>query len=311
MAARVGDKPSTSSGETFPRGRPSLNSCDWRERALTFDCHGAELAAVIHRAGTKASAGVLIVVGGPQYRVGSHRQFVLLARALVLRGIPVMRFDYRGMGDSEGPSAGFESVGPDIRAAIDCFQGEISSIKQIVLWGLCDAASACCFYAAGDPRVAGMVLLNPWVRSVEGEAKAVLKHYYGKRLTSGAFWRKVGRGEFDLRDSLGSLWSKIKETFGIGSGGTDSSAVRSRLPLKERVFQGLGNFDGKVLLILSGNDLTAKEFVDAWRSDPDFSRLLGQDRFQQRTLEEADHTFSRATWRDQVAEWTSQWAGNL
>jgi alpha/beta superfamily hydrolase len=45
---------------------------------------------------------VLVIVGGPQYRAGSHRQFTLLARSLAEQGFAVLRFDYRGMGDSTG-----------------------------------------------------------------------------------------------------------------------------------------------------------------------------------------------------------------
>jgi len=56
----------------------------------------------------RAACGVLIVVGGPQYRVGSHRQFLLLSRRLAAEGHPVMRFDYRGMGDASGAMRGFE-----------------------------------------------------------------------------------------------------------------------------------------------------------------------------------------------------------
>lgn len=55
--------------------------------------------------------GLLMVVGGPQYRVGSHRQFVLLARDLAAAGIPVFPFDYRGMGDSTGQARDFEGIG--------------------------------------------------------------------------------------------------------------------------------------------------------------------------------------------------------
>src|SRR5690349_24048098 len=56
------------------------------------------------------SRGVLLVVGGPQYRVGSHRQFALLCRRLAGRGVPALRFDYRGMGDADGAARTFESV---------------------------------------------------------------------------------------------------------------------------------------------------------------------------------------------------------
>ena len=59
----------------------------WSEQTLVFECAGEQLLGVAHRG--KASTGVLVVVGGPQYRVGSHRQFVLMARDLAKAGYPV------------------------------------------------------------------------------------------------------------------------------------------------------------------------------------------------------------------------------
>ena len=57
----------------------------YTESVLMFGCEGEVLLGIVSEpsGGTVApSAGVVIVVGGPQYRAGSHRQFVLLARAL-------------------------------------------------------------------------------------------------------------------------------------------------------------------------------------------------------------------------------------
>ena len=73
-----------------------------KEKPFIFNCNNEKLVGIIHYPEKKPyfQKGLLIVVGGPQYRVGSHRQFVLLARNLSIAGIPVMRFDYRGMGDS-------------------------------------------------------------------------------------------------------------------------------------------------------------------------------------------------------------------
>ncbi|MGZ5200780.1 MAG: hydrolase 1, exosortase A system-associated, partial [Telluria sp.] len=86
------------------------------ERALAFPCGGDWLYGVASLPAQAGACGVLIVVGGPQYRAGSHRQFTLLARSLADAGIPAMRFDYRGMGDSDGGVRSFESVDEDIRA---------------------------------------------------------------------------------------------------------------------------------------------------------------------------------------------------
>ena len=135
-----------------------------RESAVLFACEGDELVGVIAEPEKACGdVGVLIVVGGPQYRVGSHRQFVLLARHLAEAGVSCMRFDYRGMGDAGGGQRDFENVGADIRAAIDVFTTRTPAVRRVVLWGLCDGASAACFYAPTDERGAGLVLLNPWV----------------------------------------------------------------------------------------------------------------------------------------------------
>ena len=68
-----------------------------------------------------AKRGILMVAAGA-YRVGPHRQFLLLARDWAADGIPVMRFDYQGQGDSEGAGAfNFDSLMYDIRSAIDRF----------------------------------------------------------------------------------------------------------------------------------------------------------------------------------------------
>ena len=85
-----------------------------------FTCEGEELLGILHLPEeVKSEKAVLIVVGGPQYRIGSHRQFVHLARYLALQGVPVFRFDYRGMGDSGGDLGDFENINQDIASAID------------------------------------------------------------------------------------------------------------------------------------------------------------------------------------------------
>src|SRR5690606_34104291 len=98
-------------------------------------------------------------------------------------------FDYRGLGDSEGVFQGFEHIEADIRAALQAFRAAVPSLRTIVLWGLCDAAAAIAMMPKHQDPVAGAVLINPWVRTQEGEARAYLRHYYLRRLLSADFWR--------------------------------------------------------------------------------------------------------------------------
>lgn len=289
-------------------------SCE--ERASVFSCGGAQLLAITSLPQQPLRRGVLVVVGGPQYRCGSHRQFTLVCRSLAEQGIAAMRFDYQGMGDSEGEMRTFEEVQPDIQAAIDEFCMQVPELTEVVIWGLCDAASAALFYAHTDPRVCGVALLNPWARTETGIAKTRLRHYYWSRLTDKEFWRKVGRGEFAFAAAARSFAGILTTAFGSGKGRAamgstlvigGQAAAGATASLPGRMADGLGRFKGKVLLILSGKDLTAQEFSGVVRASSRWGKLLSADRIQRRSLPEADHTFSRREWRDQVIAWTAAW----
>jgi len=278
------------------------------ERALMFDCGGESLVGILSGAESPARRGVLIVVGGPQYRVGSHRQFTLLARHLAGRGVPTLRFDYRGMGDSDGEARTFEHVGADIRCAIDRFFADVPGLEDVVIWGLCDAASAALFYAHQDARVSGLILLNPWVRTEQGIARTHLRHYYFLRLFQASLWRKLARGEFKVLEATGALARSIRDAVGRRRGsGAGIGSSTGDAPLPERMEDGLRKFRGRALFILSGNDLTAQEFRDVVARSPSWRQLLEGERVSRHDLPEANHTFAQRDWRDEVARLTDSW----
>ena len=275
----------------------------YRETAFAFECEGDSLAAILAIPDMPSAQGVLVIVGGPQYRAGSHRQFTLLSRSLAEAGIPCMRFDSRGMGDSEGRLRIFDEVEKDVRKALDAYFANCPGIEKVALWGLCDAASAAIFHAHRDARVNGLVLANPWVRTQQGEAKARLKHYYLSRLTNPVLWRKLVSGKFDFSDSVRSFFGSVSRA--------KQKSPESDQPLPEKMRISLEKFDGNVLLILSGNDLVAREFEDAVQSSGAWQSLLDSPRFSRKDLSDADHTFSSRRWRDQVSQWTCEWVKKL
>ncbi|WP_431104450.1 hydrolase 1, exosortase A system-associated [Roseateles noduli] len=253
--------------------------------------------------------GVLLIVGGPQYRVGSHRQFTLLGRALAGAGVPCLRLDHRGMGDAQGEQRDFEQLDADIAAAIDAWQREHPSLKRVVLWGLCDAASAALLYVhrRRDPRVAGLCLANPWVRTATSLARAQVKHYYLDRLRQPAFWRKLLSGRVGLgavRELLGKLAQSRAPAYAAGSSSA-TSLVDTR-HYTEQMADGLRAFGGPVLLILSGDDVCANEFLDRCRDGgPAWQGLLTRPGLRREDLPDADHTFSTAAWRAHVERLTA------
>lgn len=269
------------------------------EQVLQLTCEGQGLTAIHHAPSQPSATGVVIIVGGPQYRVGSHRQFVLLARHLATTGTPVLRFDYRGMGDSDGEPRDFEHISLDIGCAIDALCTASPAVNNVILWGLCDAASAAALYAPHDQRVSGLVLLNPWLRTAQSEAQTHLKHYFLQRLRQAEFWRKLFSEPEQIVHAASSLIEQCRQAL--------RQTQPTQLQLPERMLGALQQFSGRVLLILSGNDLTAKEFVLVADHSPVWRALLSQPRFQRQLLPNADHTFSSQLWRDQVARWTSDW----
>jgi uncharacterized protein len=286
-----------------------------QEDILQFECHGEPLLGIVSRPTGLPSdpcLGLIIVVGGPQYRAGSHRQFVQLARAVAAAGVVTMRFDYRGMGDAPGALRNFEAVDDDIAAAISALQATDPRVQGVVLWGLCDAASAALLYVQGrsDPRVAGLALLNPWVRSVASLAKAHVKHYYRQRLMDKAFWAKLLKGQVAATAFSGAVQS-VRAAFGASRPGQPSHKTANGLPFQARMALGLQNFKGPVLLMLSENDLTAREFVEHSRSDAGWQRALAQRPPQQVDLAGADHTCSQAAAQQASEAATVQWLAKL
>ena len=269
----------------------------YTEQAITFDCLGSRLLGIIAAPASghlQADTSVLVVVGGPQYRAGSHRQFVQLSRALAAAGHIVLRFDVRGMGDSQGAASGFEAVTEDIRAAIGALEGHASQAKRIALFGLCDGASAALLYLhdTGDARVGALCLLNPWVRSAQSLARTHVRHYYVQRLFSREFWRKLltgGIGKGALAEFVRALRRSQQATHSVSAA---PLGARRKANFRDAMRSGYSAFSGPILLALSGNDLTATEFGDSVAADATWRKLLTRRGTKSIPLQGADHTLS-------------------
>lgn len=262
--------------------------------------------------------GVLIVVGGPQYRVGAHRRFVQLARHLASQGIAAMRFDVRGMGDCVGDHPGFENLNDDIRSAVDAFRHKLPGLKRVVLWGLCDGASAACLYASQDPRIAGLVLLNPWVKNPTGGAEPPLKQYYARRLLTRVFWRRFFAGDLAIGQKLSQLF-KRRGAAPSGTGpaqpmAAPSAVVDSSIPanaLSTQMALSLLNSTVPFYVTLSEIDLVARQFEYDALPRPEWDaamRLQGLDLVH---LPAADHTLSTPTAMHAMAEMTTRWVQEI
>jgi exosortase A-associated hydrolase 1 len=173
-------------------------------RLMSFACAGDELAASLDGSGGRT--GLLLVTGGSQTRVGSHRMYERLAKSLAELGYPCFRYDRRGVGDSGGEDPGFRGSGPDTAAAAATFRREIPGLERIFGLGLCDGATALALFGA-EAGLAGLILVNPWLVEAEAGAPppAAIRAHYRQRLLSREGWKKILSGAVDYRKLLTGL----------------------------------------------------------------------------------------------------------
>ena len=220
------------------------------------------------------------------------------------------------MGDADGEPRDFLDNGADLDAAIGLAARELA--LRVVLWGLCDGASAAAVHVAagrGDARVAGLVMVNPWIRTEAGAARVRLRRYYLERLRNPDLFGRLLRGRLDALDSLRSFAGAVRNAL---SGFSGPDAERD---LPTLVLDAVAACEVPVLVAIAEADETAREFqaaFDAW-----FPDAAGQARERdatagtadvprlERRLLPGDHTFSREEDRERLEALTADWVGRL
>lgn len=133
------------------------------ERVLRLGEHRTLVAVASAPPTPRGAPAVLLVNAGVIHRIGPHRLHVRLARRLAQAGHPALRMDLSGIGDSgalpERLSFRASSVA-DIRTAIDHLAADNPTAAAIV-FGICSGADNALAAAAADPRIVGLVLIDP------------------------------------------------------------------------------------------------------------------------------------------------------
>ena len=169
-------------------------------RLLTIRCEDAMIGATLDEA--KGTTGILIVTGGTQTRIGSHRMFERLAVALAAAGHPCLRFDRRGVGDSEGEDRGWRGSGPDIAAVVSDFRRDHRGMEKLVGIGLCDGASALALFG-GRPACRRHPDQSLAVETRPMSCQPRRSAIYRRRLTSLEGWGKLLTGTVLITDFKG------------------------------------------------------------------------------------------------------------
>jgi dienelactone hydrolase len=251
--------------------------------------------------GPRAKTALILLTAASRHRIGAHRTHVAFAREVAARGFTALRFDIHGIGDSAsltGPPHpyAFEPV-KDISAAIDALQR--LGVTRIVLAGLCSGAFLAYHGALADQRVQGTVQFNPQIfyfkegDSLEIGRGTVYKstRTYIDLLSSSEPWKRLARGEVNVRFVAGMLAGRIKRKVEVrledtlarwrGGGGNK--------PNVRRDFQTICKRGCRVLLVFSAVD-EGIDYVEA-HLGANCKAMRGYPEFEMKIIDGPDHAF--------------------
>ena len=257
-------------------------------RHFSFPCGEHQLIGSID--GDNCKTGLLIVSGGNELRSGAHGGMARLAQEIAVNGVCVMRYDRRGIGDSEGDNCGYLTSADDIRAAAAAFREHCPNLSRIVAFGNCDAASALAMFAKGV-NVDALVLANPWViddagiKSRSGDAPALpppsaVRDRYRAKLKDPRSLLRLFSGQVDLRKLFRGLRQASKtSTVSETARQTGNAMARLQIPTQ---------------ILLASRDRTAMAFADVWTST-DFVAVRNNANIVLDQIDSSSHSFANET----------------
>jgi uncharacterized protein len=302
---------------------------------------GARLFGVYHQVPVPAEPGValLLLSPGVKMRVAPHRLYNKMADRFVALGYPVLRFDFHGLGDSEGdaPEAlladlyGATQSGryvDDTLAAMDWLQQE-HGCSRFIVGGLCGGALTGLLAATRDARIVSLFAMSmPVIMDgsnvdagrfiTEHQAKGLRGAYLDKlKIWRGDTWRAWGRlltlqTDFRMvaRLLLGPVTRVFRRPAPAGTAATAAAAAPPRDNTNPRfapALLGMLSSRRRVLLVFAEADRLYWEFQSKFLERHGAAMAGMADRCEIHVTRQANHIFSFAEWQRDMLDVCCQW----
>jgi alpha/beta superfamily hydrolase len=135
-----------------------------------FNSHGKQLFAIYHQANPESLMRHAVILCYPiwQEYMRAHWAFRMLAEALAKNGFDVLRFDYRGTGDSEGDELEFKISDwiNDIQAASEEAKA-VAAVSKISAIGMRFGASLAVLASQRGVKLEKLALWDPIIKGSE------------------------------------------------------------------------------------------------------------------------------------------------
>ena len=242
---------------------------------------------------------------GANHHIGANRIYVELARRWAALGFSVLRYDLTGIGDTQARAGQREndvysdtSIS-DARRAVR-WAMDLQGTDQVVLGGICSGAYVSFYAALREPRVRGVMLINPltfrWREgdSLEVRARSTLKStdYYRRAVLEADTWKRVARREVHVRAIARQIarraWTRIVASTWPGS----ETDIRSGF---RRICDR-----GAHVMVVCGEDDASRDVI-AEHLGPEGGLFANENNFHFDIVHATDHTFSPQSARRDLA----------
>jgi len=208
-----------------------------KSQPLWIPVDALRLFGVLHEPVTRARAAVVVCAPILHEYARSHRLFAVLAHELQVRGVAVLRFDYRGTGDSEGDDDAFSMrhAVRDAGKAIDVLRARFRDVPLIMLGVRVGALIAAA--AAIEGRADRLWL---WQPVVDGAAYLQgLREFEARERQSPMRYRIAKRADaIDDASLMGFLCSRDMLDELAGANWSDAGIARSSVTLLDAMVDG-------------------------------------------------------------------------
>lgn len=285
------------------------------EQPVEFFSAGRPLYGCLTQPGTGGDLAAVFVHGWSGIRGGPNRLFVHVARAMAEDGIPALRFDLRGRGESggDGLETSLRTMAEDLEQAVE-FARESTGCSRVLLVGICSGANVAigALDRLASSAVCGLLLYSVYPFSDGdsfGRDVGRTWHFlrvYRHKLGSAHTWRRLVRGDIDFRSVFRVLFghfgaSEKPESETVQQAGT-AAGKTAAATAEEGRFQSAPpttalrvlTSDLPALLVYGTSDPDAKAARKYYESYAEEHAL--PMRFEE--ISGADHNFSSRNWQD-------------
>jgi pimeloyl-ACP methyl ester carboxylesterase len=281
-----------------------------------------------------SGAAIILLSPGVKMRVAPHRLYLDMADRFASLGYMVLRFDFYGLGDSEGEAEeefladlyGAIQVGryiDDTIAAMDWFQ-RTYGINRFIASGLCGGAITGLLAAVKDPRIVGLlglaipVILDGsninFTKYMTDAQLNITRYGYFRKMRSFGAWRSWVRFltfQSDYKLIARSLFKpflvKIRGKLPVSTAPAQPESADNTNPYFAEAFDQMVSIGRPICLIFAEKDRLYWEFEKKFVERHLAELKAYASQYEIHVTKNANHIFSFREWEESMLNECGRW----